>query len=66
MVFRRTVHSLVRLLALFPGIRLVYVSPLCLQMPPWVMEEVPLEQVQPTNVLNHLPTCQYAKPPDTA
>ena len=36
----RTVHSLVRLLALFPGLRLVYVAPDSLAMPQDVIDEL--------------------------
>lgn len=53
--FSRTVHSLVKLLALFPGIRLVYVCPESLRMPEEIIDEVnsismkhfgtPIEQV---------------------
>ena len=37
---RRTVHSLVKLLALFPGIRLIYVCPEILTMPEEIIDEV--------------------------
>jgi hypothetical protein len=53
----RTVHSLVKLLAMFHGIRLVYICPDSLRMPEEVIDEVnsialkltgePLEQVCP-------------------
>lgn len=36
----RTVHSLVKLLALFPGIRLIYVAPAALAMPQELVEEI--------------------------
>mmetsp|Transcript_9251 Transcript_9251/g.13934 ORF Transcript_9251/g.13934 Transcript_9251/m.13934 type:complete len:328 (-) Transcript_9251:186-1169(-) len=36
----RTVHSLVRLLAMYPGLKLVYISPSTLRMPDDVIEEV--------------------------
>ena len=37
---RRTVHSLVRLLAMFPGVRLRYISPTSLRLPVEIIQEV--------------------------
>jgi aspartate carbamoyltransferase catalytic subunit len=39
-IYRRTVHSLVRLLALFPGIHLVYISPPSLALPTEIYDEL--------------------------
>jgi aspartate carbamoyltransferase len=56
--YGRTVHSLARLLTQFSGIRLNYVSPDALRMPPDVMEEVAakgLPQTEHSTLENILP-----------
>ncbi len=56
--YGRTVHSLARLLTQFSGIRLNYVSPDALRMPPDVMEEVAakgLPQTEHSTLENVLP-----------
>jgi aspartate carbamoyltransferase len=56
--YGRTVHSLARLLTQFSGIRLNYVSPDALRMPPDVMEEVAakgLPQAEHSTLENVLP-----------
>jgi len=56
--YGRTVHSLARLLTLFKGITLNYVSPDILRMPQDVMEEVAekgIPQVEQTNLKKVLP-----------
>ena len=47
---RRTVHSLVRMLAMYPGVRLVYVSPASLQLPKEVMDDVQATALRATGV----------------
>jgi aspartate carbamoyltransferase len=47
----RTVHSLVRLLSMFPGIKLNYVAPASLAMPTEIIEEIGARGVEQTTTM---------------
>ena len=47
----RTVHSLVRLLAQFPNIKLIYVAPSVLAMPSEIIAELTALDVEQTSAL---------------
>lgn len=47
----RTVHSLVRLLALFPNVKLVYIAPSILAMPADIIAELAALGVDQTSAL---------------